>query len=378
MRGLDVKAFMMSAASLTHSPAHGGMLRLFSAASGEAVAALDASEFDALVVGRGSTVGSLKRHLAARHFERKYTRFQLRILREAEELQDGEVIELPMDLQLIFMNHLQPNQERDERFFKSCDEGRADEVEQGLRKLQNPNVRKRRFPYTPLETAVFKGRCEVFAILLEAGADREWRDLRGRRPLHWTSGAGRLGMVRELLAARAEVEAEDVNGLRPLHLAAGEGHLEVLRLLLTSAALEAQDKEGNRPLHQAVWGGHVDAAQLLLVSKADLEAAEENGLRPLHLAAMMGHLDLLRLLLDAGAQDAEDGADRRPVQLANGRAEVVRLLDARDAKRFRAEKGQCHWVGRSLHLNLESRVKAEAPYLGGLRASSSGQRPVFV
>ena len=83
------------------------MLRLFSAGSGEGVAALDASEFDAMVAERGSTVASLKRHLAETLFEKRYSRFQLRILREGDptELQDDDEVVLPMDLQLIFMNH---------------------------------------------------------------------------------------------------------------------------------------------------------------------------------------------------------------------------------------------------------------------------------
>ena len=150
------------------SPLGSQMLRLLSAASGEELAALDASEFDALA-DRGSTVGALKRHLAASHFEGKYTMFQLRILRGAEELQDGEVIELPMDLQLIVMNHLPPDEERDERFVDSCRQGRLDEVNQRLEALQDPNV-SGECGASALVLAAGHGHFGVVQLLQEAGA----------------------------------------------------------------------------------------------------------------------------------------------------------------------------------------------------------------
>ena len=73
--------------------------------------------------------------LAKDRFQKKYSRFQLRLLREGDssELQDGESLTPPLDLQLILMRqHLPRDEERDEKFFESCSKGRSEEVEQSL------------------------------------------------------------------------------------------------------------------------------------------------------------------------------------------------------------------------------------------------------
>ena len=69
------------------------MLRLFTA-SGEEVA-LDASALDA--------VGALKMLLAEKHFEKRFSKFQLRLLKTgASELRDSEGLQA-MDVQLIIL-----------------------------------------------------------------------------------------------------------------------------------------------------------------------------------------------------------------------------------------------------------------------------------
>ena len=118
------------------------MLRIRLAASGKEVAVLDASEFKAVDEQYGPTVNALKRYLAQKHFRKRFSRFQFRILRQGDiqEMEDDESITPPVDLQLILMNHMPPDEERDARFIESCKAGRVDEVEQSLKALQNPNV----------------------------------------------------------------------------------------------------------------------------------------------------------------------------------------------------------------------------------------------
>ena len=139
------------------------MLRISSAASGEQLLCLDAAHVDALVQGYGSTVGSLKRHLAERHFQKRYSRFQLRFLREGapDELQDDENIMPLMDLQLMLMNHLPPDEDRDRLFLESCRAGRVGEVEQKLKGFQDPDV-------APLVTILsrFYGSMSMFLLFM--------------------------------------------------------------------------------------------------------------------------------------------------------------------------------------------------------------------
>ena len=113
----------------------------------------------------------------------------------------------PLDLQLIFLTHLAPD-ERDPSFLGSCDEGGVIQVEKQLRELQDRNV---------------------------ADADAR-KDGLGTRPLHLSAAAGRVDMARLLLEFKADKEAVQHGGHRPLHRAAMGGHAHVVRLLLNSGA----------------------------------------------------------------------------------------------------------------------------------------------
>ena len=115
------------------------MLRILSAASGEEVATLAVSELP----GDGApTIVSLKRYLLKEHFQKRYSRFQLRLLREGDpgELREDEIITPPLELQLVLMNHLPADPVRDTKFLTSCIEGNVEEVERNLQNMQDPNV----------------------------------------------------------------------------------------------------------------------------------------------------------------------------------------------------------------------------------------------
>ena len=240
------------------------MLRLFSAGSGEEVAALDASEFDAMVAERGSTVASLKRHLAETLFEKRYSRFQLRILREGDtELRDEEGIAFAENLQLMLLNHLPPDENRDKSFLKSCADGLVDQVDRDLRGAQDPNI----------------------------------KDENGAGALFQAASRGHLEVCRLLLDAGADLEAVDDAGLRPLHSAAEAGHVQLVRLLLDAGAeLEAEDEGGDRPLHEAVFNNHVEVVGLLLAAGADGTAENHDGEEPKTIAAERGYEAILELL----------------------------------------------------------------------------------
>ena len=329
------------------------MLRVVSAASGEEVHAYDKAQFDAMVADSGATVGALKRHLAVKHFERKYSRFQLRILREGnpEELEDDEIIVLPMDLQLMLLSHhLPPDAERDERFLESCSDGLVHEVEQALKGLQDPNV-KDDDDRNGLTLAAYGGHLNVAFLLLEAGAEESYFEgnaihtfyaMDCRVLLHQAADVGRLGLVRLLLEVHADLEPEDVWCLRPLHLASQRGHLEVVRLLLRSRAeMNSRDTNHRHPLHLAAFAGQVDVVKLLLDSAAALEACAAGGERPLHMAVR--NVAVVRLLLDSAARvDAKDVKGRRPLHWAArlGHPDAVRALLELGDKEARDQEGK--------------------------------------
>ena len=253
------------------------MLRFRLAASGEEVVALDASDYEAVVEQYGSSVASLKRYLAQRHFPKRFSRFQLRILREGDsmEMEDEESITSPLDLQLILMNHVPPDEERDASFVESCAWGGVDEVVENLKAPQNPNVVSNLG--TALTWAATNGQEEVARLLLEAGADTEWKDDILSTALHLAALCGRSEVARVLLEFDADTQALDSEHRRPLHLASLKGHADVAQLLLDAGAdKEAENCDGQRPLHYAALNarrdGRLDVVQLFVEAGVDKNA----------------------------------------------------------------------------------------------------------
>ena len=317
------------------------MLRISSAASGEEVASVPVSEL--LQEGLPS-VGLLKRFLAQRHFEKKYSRFQLRFLREGDpsELKEDEQITAATELQLMILSHLPPDEERDAAFLDSCgyEVERFEEVERSLRALQNPDLDPT-WHVSPLSAAAEEGHSGVVRLLLEAGANTEWRtEAEGedcqRTALHSAADAGYLEVVRLLLNFGANKDAANSSGRTALHLAAENGYASLVGLLLESGANKEANAAGFRPLHLAAMQGHLQVVTLLLDSGAHKEAMGKGGYRPLHCAAKRGHTGVLRRLLDSRAEvDAEDITNMRPLHLAadKGLFVVVHALLASGAEK---------------------------------------------
>ena len=265
------------------------MLRIRLGASGEEVACLDVSQ---LREDGKPTFGSLKRYLARKHFQQKYSRFQLRLLREGDssELEDFEIITAPLDLQLVLMSHLVPEEERDSRFRDRCLAHDLVEVERSLEELQNPDLDEDEPLDRPLCFAAAHGHTRLARLLLEAGASLN-------APLHFAASNGHAHIVQLLLEFGAAIDSEGPEGMTPLHSAAFRGHVKLARVLLDRGAqLEAMNLQGQRPLHVAASGGHLETVRLLLDYGAEKGVADSAGQTPSQLAAAEGHGAVAELL----------------------------------------------------------------------------------
>ena len=311
------------------------MLRIFSRASGEEVATLALSELpeeDGVL-----TIGSLKRYLAKEHFNRRCSRFQLRVVREGDphELRDDETISPPLDFQLLALSHLPPNEDRDSLFRDKCMAGDLEEVARNLHDLQNPNVSDPDdcWIVSPLLVASQYGHTEVVRLLLEAGAHTERYNFGDdkMRALHCAASGGHFEVLCVLLEFGADIDAHTEDWFCALHLAAMTNNVNIVHLLLDSgAAREPEDLQDMTPLHHAALRGHVAVARVLLDFGVALEAMDSQGQRPLHWAAIYGEVGAVSLLLDYGAEkEAATFAGLTPCQLAegNGHVAVVELLN---------------------------------------------------
>lgn len=94
--------------------------------------------------------------------------------------------------------------------------------------------------WTPLMTACVHhaGKCEeVVRALLEARANPDFEDERGRTPIFWASHEGLTGVLRMLLQAGAsKVHTSDGHGVSALNHATRQNHVEVVRELLAARA----------------------------------------------------------------------------------------------------------------------------------------------
>lgn len=222
----------------------------------------------------------------------------------------------------------------------------------------------------PLHAAVNKQHADTLLLLLERGADVEFRSSNGQTPLYLASSRGHTNIVQSLISHSADLNAEcdDIYGpwqvvWTPLLVATRNGRLEVVRVLLESGAdmnhqdnlskslihlalrhpstdlaklllssganPNALDRWGNTALHDASSSGQIRFIKLFLLHGANVNSSNKSGWTPLHYAARGGHLRVARLLVDRGANvNAQEGGFWSPLHLAafNGRLRVVEAL----------------------------------------------------
>ena len=144
----------------------------------------------------------------------------------------------------------------------------------------------------------------VCQVLIDAGADIETKDERGRSPLLRASPSGKFAVVKMLVEAGARVRTTDNEGDTCLTLAAYFGHTETVRYLVSLPEVDVNHSEEDNltALHFAAQENHPQVAEVLIDAGADIEAKDEEGSSPLHRACREGALDAVKLLVKAGAR----------------------------------------------------------------------------
>lgn len=217
----------------------------------------------------------------------------------------------------------------------------------------------------PLSSAAMWGTPEIARLLLERGANVNYRDtLTGQSALTIAAGfapaetvglllergaevdvvetmssytalinaanSGRSDSVRLLLGRGAKVSLADRDGMTALHYAASHGkNPETARLLLEGGAdVNARSKLGYTPLMSASYALK-ELVEVLLKGGADVNAKSSKGETALMFAAKRNRLDLARVLLDGGADvNAKSSAGDTALSLAETNEMIVLLRQA--------------------------------------------------
>lgn len=183
-----------------------------------------------------------------------------------------------------------------------------------------------------LHTCANEGLVEMMRILLDGGADPNYRNENDHTPLHWAlydAEMPRKEMVEMLLAAGADPNVvdryEENYGHTPFTFAASKsGSAELVGLFLKYRADASKSVDGGgakqTPFFPAIYHEQYQSLKLLADAKKGLETKDVDGYTPLHFAAYVGSAQAVQILLEAGAKTtARTNQGYTPMEIAAAR-----------------------------------------------------------
>lgn len=184
--------------------------------------------------------------------------------------------------------------------------------------------------------AAERGDTETVLQLLQAGADINGRDARGRTPLMAATHGNQPETVRALIRGGADINLQDDRRDNPFLYAGAEGLLEILKLTIEAGAdTKLTNRFGGTALIPAAERGHVEVVtELLTRTDVDVNHINNLGWTALLEAIILGeggprHIEIVRLLVEARADvNLADGQGVTPLTHARqrGYSEIVEIL----------------------------------------------------
>lgn len=177
--------------------------------------------------------------------------------------------------------------------------------------------------------------------LLDAGADVNVRDERGRNAVLAATQGDHVPTARLLIERGADVNAQDAIEDSAFLLAGARGLTEIVRLALAAGAdLKRVNRYGGTALIPACHHGHVETVRLLVGSGIDLDHVNRLGWTALLEAVILGdgsarYVQIVELLLRQGADPSRADAQAvTPLEHARrrGQTAVAALLRGAGAR----------------------------------------------
>jgi ankyrin repeat protein len=160
--------------------------------------------------------------------------------------------------------------------------------------------------YSALMRAAMHGEDQMCKVLLDAGADVNWKDKDGWTPLRAAVNHNRQATAKFLISRKADVNMADAFGDTPLMKAADEGNAGIVELLLDSGADP-----------RAVNGTRQSAARAAEQASLQRPAKAYTRIIETLLAAERAAENVEQARRDAAAAMARDNAEREVLREIN-------------------------------------------------------------
>ena len=181
-----------------------------------------------------------------------------------------------------------------------------------------------------LPEAVRLGNRQIVEVLLEAGADPNFRGNGSVPALMSLSDKATPELVHDLILAGAKLNARDDYGDNALMIAVGTSNTAVLKELIgTGAQLSATNSVGETALFAAARNKNSEVVALLLDAGVNVNAKNENGENALMAMLSNGTFENFKTLIDRGANTGsvnDEGRTALMLAVENEDAQLAKLL----------------------------------------------------
>ncbi len=178
----------------------------------------------------------------------------------------------------------------------------------------------------PLHQAIRHDHVDVAALLLDRGADIDFRDDNGRTALFEALAAFDVRGAALLLKRGTDISCTDSKGDTVLHEAAKRGAVEhASRFVERGITIDIQNHEGLTPLHLAALHRRLEIANLLIRKGAYIDKTDFKERTPLMYAASAGNETIIEMLLESGASINTDASSHEGLGL-HGRLAIAKLI----------------------------------------------------
>lgn len=186
--------------------------------------------------------------------------------------------------------------------------------------------------FTPLIAAIHEKHADIARHLIENGAALHVRDHWGYTPINRAGQAGLLDIVEELVHRGESINEQNSNSdWSIISEAAWHDFPDIIDYLAEQGAdLEIRECNRDTPLQKACINGKTECVRRLLAHGAKPDTHNYWGWTPLHDAATRGYGEIIELLLEAGAnteaRNSNDEGYNTALILANDEEECISLF----------------------------------------------------